>query len=361
MQIKPPDAPLQGDEAARIRPRLVQVENFLEVSKTRAAYGVTGHGQTVAVLDTGINEKHRDFGSRILARRDFTKGGGEKGYGDAPDGNGHGTNVAGIIAADGMHTGIAPEANIISLKVISDHDGGNFTWLNNALRWVLANHKMFGISVICMSLGDGENYTSDNLDSIGIASETSGLINELAEARVTTVIAAGNDYHKYKEQGMSFPAILGNCISVGAVYDSNEGSFEYQSGAKAFSTKAGQITPFSQRLHHSQSRWVYTKIFAPGAPITSTGIDGTDTSSTQHGTSQATPVVCGVILLIQQFMMRELGWRSSVQEIRDFLSFGGVTIYDGDDENDNVPHTGQMYKRVDPLGALYEARRSILQ
>jgi len=100
---------------------------------------------------------------------------------------------------------------------------------------------------------------------------------------------------------MDYPAIIRQTVSVGAVYDADEGGFNYASGAKAFSTRAGQITPFSQRLHPTVNRITRTEIIAPGAPVTSSGINGPHGKSVQHGTSQATPgrwasfCCCGVL------------------------------------------------------------------
>jgi hypothetical protein len=177
---------------------------------------------------------------------------------------------------------------------------------------------------------------------------------------VAVVIAAGNDYFAHgSQQGMSFPAILRECISVGAVYDAPEGDFSYRSGAKAFSTRAGQITPFSQRLHYSVNRNTRTDIFAPGAPVTSAGNQGEHGESTQHGTSQATPVTVGLLLLMQEFYQRVTGELPVVDDLVTWLRRGGVTIHDGDDEDDNVEHTSLNFLRADALSALDAVRRHL--
>ena len=158
---------------------------------------------------------------------------------------------------------------------------------------------------------------------------------------------------------MSYPAILRECISVGAVYDAAEGGFSYGSGATAHSSRPGQITPFSQRLHKSINRLTQTDIFAPGAPVTSSGINGPNGESVQHGTSQATPVTVGVILLMQEFYRRLTGELPEVGDLLAWLIRGGVPIIDGDDEDDNVQHTNLSFVRLDALSALDATRRAI--
>ena len=185
-------------------------------------------------------------------------------------------------------------------------------------------------------------------------------IRELRDEKVAVVIAAGNHYFTHEsQQGMSFPAIIRECISVGAVYDAAEGGFSYSSGAKANSTREGQITPFSQRLHYSVNPRTRTDIFAPGAPVTSSGINGPHGESTQHGTSQATPVTAGLILLMQDFYQRATGELPTVDNLVKWMRRGGVTIRDGDDEDDNVEHTNKSYTRADAISALDAVRRHL--
>ena len=212
-----------------------------------------------------------------------------------------------------------------------------------------------------MSLGDGGNYTDDKIITASpVHGAIQARIRALREAKVAVVIAAGNDYFKHKSrQGMSFPGIVRECVSVGAVYDADEGDFSYGGGAIAFSTRAGQITPFSQRLHPSLNRYTYTDVFAPGAPVTSSGILGPHGESTQHGTSQATPVVAGLIVLMQEFYLRVAGELPTVNELITWLRRGGIQIIDGDDEHDNVEHTHLTYVRVDALSALDAVRREL--
>ncbi len=102
-----------------------------------------------------------------------------------------------------------------------------------------------------------------------------------------------------------------------------------------------------------------TEIFAPGAPVTSSGINGAHGESVQHGTSQATPVTVGVILLLQEYYKRYAGELPTVNQIANRLRRGGVRIFDGDDEHDNVEHTNLTFLRLDAVRALDAARREL--
>lgn len=333
----------------------IQIDSFLWVNQARSAFNVSGKDLTVAVLDTGLNAGHVDFAGKVVAQRNYTPDNGGDAN-NANDGNGHGTNVGGIIVANADHVGIAPEANIVPIKVLKDRGGGSFGWIAEGLQWVLDNRAAFNISAVCMSLGDGGNYTDDDFGSDAIRSR----IGQLRQEKVAVCIAAGNDYFKHNsQQGMGYPGIIRECVSVGAVYDAAEGSFSYGSGAKAFSTRAGQITPFSQRLHPTVNSRTRTDVFAPGAPVTSSGIRGPHGESTQHGTSQATPVTAGLIMLMQEFYKRTVGELPEVDDLVNWLRRGGVTIRDGDDEDDNVEHTNLTFIQIDALSALDAVRRHL--
>ncbi|NET57397.1 MAG: S8 family serine peptidase [Symploca sp. SIO2E6] len=309
--------------------------------------GIDGSGLATVILDTGIDLDHPFFGpdsdnngiaDRIVYSYDFADGDA-----DASDVNGHGSNVSSIVASsDSTYTGIAPGADIIHLKVFEDSGAGNFSYVEQALQWVIANAATYNITSVNMSLGDSENYDTPQA-LYGIADEMAAL----AAMDVIVVSSAGNSFFSFNSvQGVSYPAADPNSLAIGAVYDSNSGSFTYGDGARAFTTEADHLTPFSQR-HES-----LTTIFAPGAPITGAGPNGGIV--TQHGTSQAAPHIAGIAVLAQQLALQELGRRLTVTELSELLDDTGATINDGDDENDNVTNTGLDFKRVDVL-ALGEA------
>lgn len=336
---------------------IVEVDLLVQASAARASFQVDGSGLTVGVADTGLNAGHVDFVGRVLAQRNFTSDNGGNAD-DATDGNGHGTNVTGIIAAEkGDHRGVAPGAGIVPLKVLDDSGNGSFAAVDAALQWVLDHGEAHSVSAVCMSLGDGANYADDGEFAGQALTEK---LAELKARKVAVCIAAGNDYFTHQSApGMGYPSILRDCVSVGAVYDAFEGPFSYSSGAEAFLSAPDHITPFSQRLHSEHSEICFTDIFAPGAPVRSAGINGPHGESVQHGTSQATPVIAGVILLMQQFHLRETGRLPEVDQLVDWMRRSAVRIFDGDDEAGNVQPTGKEYLRVTAVGALDAIRRDL--
>lgn len=354
--VEPVETPIQKEEP--FLAELLEVDLLVRAAEARNLFKVDGGNTAVAVLDTGLRTTHVDFAGRVLPGRNFTSDNGGDPT-DPTDGQGHGTNVSGIICAGGIHTGIAPGAKIVPIKVLGNNGSGSFAGIRDALQWVIDHQGEHGISAVCMSLGDGGNYQDDESfagDAIGNRMRT------LAELGVVCCVAAGNDYHSHSSvQGMGYPAIFRETLSVGAVYDNDEGSFSYASGAVAFSTAPDRITPFSQRLHAKVGAACATDIFAPGAPVTSSGILNDHGESIQHGTSQATPVSAGVVLLLQALHKRLTGQLPAVADVMRWLEQGSVTIQDGDDEHDNVLHTGLAFRRVDAVKALLACALDVLK
>lgn len=344
--LAPPEPVIQLPAPA-VRTQLVQTNQLIRAGEARSKFGVDGSGLTVAVLDTGLRVTHVDFAGRVLARADMTGSGAPD---DVTDGQGHGTNVAGIIAANGDHVGIAPGAGVIPLRVFDVNGAGNTLWAEAALRWVIARRAEYRVTVVNMSLGVDPGYMLTSPPSgWGLDDE----ISQLRAAGVAVVVSAGNEFHKYGSvQGMAYPAILADTISVGAVYDANIGSADYRSGATAYSTAADRICPFSYRFSPGAGGIYRTDIFAPGAALRSAGIDSDRGESTMHGTSQAAPTLAGIVLLMQQHYRNLHGSLPSVDQIEGWLRSTAVVVNDGDDEDDNVTNTGQNFPRVDALAAL---------
>ncbi len=302
---------------------------------------VRGQGFSSVVIDTGINRSHSYFGpdvngdgfsDRIIYQYDFADNDA-----DASDRDGHGSNVASIVASsDAVNPGVAPAAGIIALKAFSDNGAGNFGSVERALQWTITNAARYNIASVNLSLGDDGNYQLQG-GRYGIADE----LATLAAMNVIVVAAAGNSFHRYQAMGVSYPASDPSILAVGAVYSGNVGGFTYGDGAQAFSSGADVLTPFTQR---STS---IPEIFAPGAPIPGAGL-GTSVV-TMHGTSQASPQIAGVAVLAQQIAGTYLGRRLSPSEFSSLILAAGASIVDGDNENDNVANTGASYRRVDVL------------
>jgi Ca2+-binding RTX toxin-like protein len=305
--------------------------------------GIDGSGFATVILDTGIDLDDPFFGpdgdsngiaDRITYDYDFAYDDAE-----ADDVNGHGSNVSSIATSqNGVHTGMAPRANIIHLKVLDDSGNGSFGNVEQALQWVVANATTYNIASVNMSLGDEQNYNTP---------QTRGISDELAALAAQNVIvvsASGNLFGPLgfnSVQGVGYPAADANSLSIGAVYDANLGYRTDGAGAIAYTTDADRITPYSQR--HS----TLTTVFAPGTFIIGAGPNSPLTS--YSGTSQAAPHIAGIAVLAQQLAERDLGRRLTPAEFANFLQTTGVIINDGDDEDDNVTNTGLNFRRVDML------------
>ena len=143
--------------------------------------GATGRGIGVAVIDSGV-APHRALRGRIVASLDFTD---PKGVG--LDRFGHGTHIAGIIAGhdDGGYSGIAPEAHIVSLRVLGPDGAGDTSDVINAIDWVIAHKTEYRLRVINLSLGHPvfESYREDPLCQA---------VERAVRAGLVVVTAAGN-------------------------------------------------------------------------------------------------------------------------------------------------------------------------
>jgi len=339
--IGPTELSAQG--GAALEPNLSLSGSLIGMDDFRADprfAGIDGRGFAVVIVDTGADLDHSFFGpdadgdgiaDRIVYQWDFAEGDGYAG-----DGDGHGTNVASIaVSQDAAYTGMAPGADLIVLKVLDDTGSGTFADIEAALQWVVDNAAAYNIAAVNMSLGDGSNYGAPT-SQFGLGDELAAL----AALDVVVVSASGNDYYTFDGmEGASYPAADPNSLSIGAVWDGNNGGpFSWSSGAVDYTTGADRIVSFSQR-HETMS-----DAFAPGARITGAGRMGG--LSTYSGTSQAAPHIAGVVTLAQQMADRWLGRRLTLAEVRDLLRQTGEAIVDGDDEDDNVTNTHLAFDRV---------------
>ncbi len=117
------------------------------------SHGASGRGVSIAVLDTGTHP-HYDIikpYNRLTVFRDFVNG-----RAMPYDDDGHGTHVSGIAAGNGFSgapAGIAPEACIVSLKVLDADGSGNVSDILAAMQWICDNHRKYSIRVANLSLG----------------------------------------------------------------------------------------------------------------------------------------------------------------------------------------------------------------
>ena len=175
---------------------------------------MTGTGVTVAVLDTGVDYNHPALGGgfgpgkKVKAGFDFADNDG-----DPMDTFGHGTNTAGIIAAneftiDGnTYRGVAPNASIVALRIAAGGEVVTDQTIERALQWIEANRVAQNISVVNFSFGAGRNTSP--LTNATVSDE----FKRLSDAGVIFFSPSGND----GGTGINWPAADPSVVSVGSV------------------------------------------------------------------------------------------------------------------------------------------------
>ncbi|MFI5416535.1 MAG: S8 family serine peptidase [Nitrososphaerales archaeon] len=164
--------------------------------------GFSGNGIKVAVIDTGVDYNHPDlfgFGpsGKVIGGYDFIEND------EFPmDTDGHGTEVAGIIAANGSLNGIAPSAKILAYRVSDSGEGVSSDLVIKAIQRAVAD----GANIINISLG--VNRTNERIDEA---------INYAVKKGIVVVTAAGNSGPDLKTIGS--PGKDPNTITVGATYN----------------------------------------------------------------------------------------------------------------------------------------------
>lgn len=241
---------------------------------------VTGTGMVVAVIDTGVDYTHPDLGGamgpsyKVIGGYDFVNKDS-----DPMDDNGHGTHCAGIVAAAGVMTGVAPDARILAYKSLDASGQGLMSNVIAAMDRAMDPNQDGDLSdradVISMSLGGQGDVT----DLVCVAVE-----NAVA-AGIVVVVAAGNSGPSLGTVGA--PGIAPEAVTVGAIDKSD---------ALAQFSSRGTIPSLSMK----------PEISAPGVSIISTvPYGGTSMSSptgyySASGTSMATPHVAGGAALLLQ-------------------------------------------------------------
>lgn len=249
--------------------------------------GLTGAGVKVGIIDSGIDPSHADL--TVVGGYDFTTQSGlSSAWADnVASCSGHGTHVAGTVAArqnDAGLIGVAPGAQLYALKVFehivlpTNPAGSCASWASNqiaALNWAVAN----GLKVVNLSIASGTALTAYQ-----------DAVNQAAAAGVVVVAAAGNN----SGGPITYPAAYDNVMAVGAV------------------TTGDVVAYFSNA---GPQMWVT----APGTSILSTAPGGG--TATRSGTSMAAPHVAGVAAL---HLQQNPGWTPA--QVRTAIGNGALDL-----------------------------------
>jgi major intracellular serine protease len=219
-----------------------------------------GKGVTIAILDTGCDMTHPDLKERVIGGRNFTRD--DKGIKEVyRDYNGHGTHVAGTMAATinqkGV-VGVAPEANLLIVKVLDRNGSGQYEWIINGINYAIEQK----VDIISMSLGGPEDVP-----------ELHEAIQKAVENNILVVCAAGNEGDgQDSTDEFGYPGSYNEVISVGAI------------------NLERQISDFTNSNNE-------VDLVAPGENILSTYLKGK--YAKLSGTSMATPHVSGALALLK--------------------------------------------------------------
>lgn len=171
-----------------------------DVDAVEAWNTTTGSGIKVAVLDSGVASDNPDIAPKVVARANFSDAAIKTGDPVAEDYYGHGTHVAGIVAAASSNSagvaGVCPGCTILAGKVLNDSGVGSSSSVANGINWAVSN----GAKVINMSIGVRASRTLE------------AAVNNAWTKGVVLVAAAGNGGNQTKIYPGSYP----NVIAVGA-------------------------------------------------------------------------------------------------------------------------------------------------
>lgn len=274
--------PFRVEQVTATPPHIPEGVRMIQAPELWAG-GEKGKGNVIAVLDTGCQTDHPDLVERVIDGRNFThdNGGDPEQFEDY---NGHGTHVAGTIAAslrenEGV-VGVAPEADMLIVKVLDKQGSGTYEGIIAGIHYAIDWRGPQGekTTIMSMSLGGPEDHP-----------ELYEAVKRAVDAGIPVVCAAGNegdDIHDTDE--FAYPGAYGEVIQVGAV------DFDRR------------IAPFSNTNNEID-------LVAPGIDIYSTYLDGQYASLS--GTSMATPHVSGALALIRNISERDFDRKLTEAEL----------------------------------------------
>lgn len=317
-----------GTGLAGAAPLYADADIQATLANVRQTYGFQGTGQTVAVIDSGIAWDHMALGEgwgpgyRVVGGWDFTGDNDAHPYDDGPFGS-HGTHVAGIIGSDvAAHMGVAPDVDLVALRVFDDDGAGYLHWVEQSLDWVHENLHAFEHPITTVNLSLGTSTNSEAAPTWAI------LEDELAQLEadgVFVAVAAGNAFEQFQSEGLGYPASSQFVVPVMAADPS------------------GDLSYFSQRHERAiaaRGRWITSSV--PDYVGNQNGRQ--DDFATYSGTSMATPYVAGASVLVRE-AMNFLGLADIDQDdIQTILMDSADPVYDA--------ATDRIYRHLDLSAAL---------
>jgi subtilisin family serine protease len=287
---------------------------------TAWSMGYSGAGQTIAILDSGVDKTHPFLAGKVVSEACYssnnaadgatsvcpggvtqsTSAGSAMPYsGACPAGAcAHGTVVAGIAAGtNATFSGIAKDATLIAIQVFSRFDsvancGSStpcvLTYTSDqimGLQQVYALSGSYNIAAVNMSLGAGQYSSQSTCDSDNPAIKA--VIDTLRSVNIPTIAASGNDGYT---NSMAAPACISSAISVGATFDVTG----YSNNCAGNNLGISSIDAI---LCESDSA-SFLNLLAPGAEITSSIPGGA--YQAWYGTSMAAPQVAGAWAIMKQ-------------------------------------------------------------
>jgi subtilisin family serine protease len=249
--------------------------------------GYSGAGITVALLDTGIDDRLPGLRNAVVAEHCIVPPAGcvggtaeADGPGSAEDDQGHGTEVASILSD------VAPRVKLVVVKVADRNGRSSSTQIQAGLDWLRTHHPETRIANVSLA---GDIPLSGNCSALTPALASYADSVDALRAQGTLLFApSGNNG---RPNGLPAPACFPETIAVGAVYARTSGPFTAPDICRDAHPIADEVACWSNARSQLD-------LLAPGAPIETTGLGGAPT--TFAGTSAASAVAAGAAALLLQ-------------------------------------------------------------
>ena len=297
--------PVERIEALSVLPGVVMVEldGVLEIanSDVKDTHGVwdiyeetgyDGAGSVVAIIDTGIDGSHAGLDDldddnstndpKVIAFYDVVNNPGlTNGTEIFPyDDQGHGSHCAGTTAGTGAptyeHTGMAPQAQLVGVKVLDSGGSGSFAGVMMGMEWTVDKRHDFNIRAASMSLGGPGLIEMTSAEEESVAR----MANEMVRSGIALFIAAGNSAVSAQ---IGTPGSAEDVITVGALDKGDDPGIAIYSSQGP--TEEGRIKP---------------NIAFVGSNVMSVAFNTGTGYTDMSGTSMATPGAAGIAALMYQ-------------------------------------------------------------